>query len=173
MLKDPPVPTNPSTDPSTPSRRTSALDTALVTSSPLNDTEIRRANEELLKTVRNTANLPSPAKRYIARLTSTLEKSNTERTLLRKENDEVRKLLRFRKERTKGKRVAIKGKFVFNTLEILEVVKKAEAEAAAKKTKRRRRTKEATLEIEDEIEEVLEESSKDSEGDCIVVAQRR
>lgn len=161
--------------PSDPSRPTTpkALETTLLTSSPPLNTDIRRANKELLETVRNESNLPSPAKRYIARLTTTLEKSNTEVTLLRKENEEQREILRYRKERTKGKRVAIKGKFIFNTREILEVVEEAEAEASKKKPRKRRRTKSPTLEIDREEEETLEVLSDESEGECIVVAQRR
>ena len=150
-----------------------ALETTLLTSSPPLDTDIRQVNEELLKTVRKESNLPSPAKRYIARLTTTLEKSNTEVTLLRKENEEQREILRYRKERTKGKRVAVKGKFVFNTREILEVVEKAEAEASKKKPRKNRRTKSPTPEINEEEEEILEILSEESEGECIIVARRR
>ena len=105
----------PSRDPTTPDRTLSALETTLLASSPSKETDIRKANEELIGIVQNSTDIPSPAKRYIRRLTSTLETSNSERTLLRKENSEVRDLLRVRKERKRGKRVAIKGKFVFNT----------------------------------------------------------
>jgi hypothetical protein len=42
-----------------------------------------------------------------------LERTTLEKALLRKENAEYRELLRVRRERRKGKRVAIKGKFVF------------------------------------------------------------
>jgi len=162
-----------SRDPTTPERRVSALETTLLASSPPAGTDIRKANEELLEKVRNETNLSTLAKRYIGRLTSTLEKSNTERILLRKENTEVRELLRSRKERTKGKRVAIKGKFVFNTREILEVVEKAEAEAATTKSKKRRRRRSPTPEIEEEREEVFEILSEESEGENIFVASRK
>ena len=56
--------------------------------------------------------------------------------LLRKENSEYKELLRVRRERKKGKRVAIKGKFIFNTKEILELVEEAEAEALKGKLKK-------------------------------------
>ncbi|KAM0708952.1 hypothetical protein Q7P35_002988 [Cladosporium inversicolor] len=61
-------------------------------------------------------------------------------------------------ERKKGKRVAIKGKFVFNTKEILELVEEAEVEALKGKLKKRRTTRAKALEIEDEGEEGIEES---------------
>ena len=159
--------------PTTPEREKSALETTLLASSPPLGTDIRRANEELLSTVRKASTLPSPAKRYIARLTSTLEKSNSENTLLRKENKEQQEILQYRKERTKGKRVVIEGKFVFNTREILEVVEKAEAESSKKKPRKRQRTKSPTPEIEEEGEEILEILSEESEGECIIVTQRR
>ena len=160
-------------NPTTPERNVSALETTLLVSSPLIRTDIRKANEELLETVRKARNLPSPAKRYIGRLTSTLERANSERALLRKENEEQRELLQYRKKHIKGKRVAIKGKFVFNTREILEIVEKAEAEASTKKARKRRRTKSPTLELEDKEEEILENLESDGESDCIIVASRR
>ena len=160
-------------NPTTPKRNRTPLETTLLASSPPPETDIRKANEELLETVRKATNLPSPAKRYIARLTSSFEKSNTERTLLRNENTEIRDLLRYRKERIKGKRVAIKGKFVFNTREILEVVEKAEAEASTRRSKKRRRRKSITPEIEEEEEEVFEILSEESEGENIFVASRK
>ena len=58
------------------------LETTLLASSPSNGTDIRRANEELLKIVRKATNLLSLAKRYICRLTLMLKKSNSKRTLL-------------------------------------------------------------------------------------------
>lgn len=96
-----------------------------------------------------------------------------ENTLLRKENTEFRELLRVRKERKKGKRVVVKGKFVFNTKEILELVEEVEAEALKGKSKKRRMTRAKTPEIEEEEEEGIEESIYESESDCIIVASSR
>jgi hypothetical protein len=90
-----------------------------------------------------------------------------------RENAEQRELLRVRKERKKGKRVAIKGKFVFNTKEILRVVEKAKAEATKGKLKNNRHTNRITPELEVEVEEVFKNISSDSEDDCIIVAARR
>jgi hypothetical protein len=101
------------------------------------------------------------------------ERTTSENALLRKEITEYKELLRVRKERKKGKRVAIKGKFVFNTKEILELVEEAEAEASKGKSKKGRTTKAITLEIEDEEEEGIEENISESESDCIIVASRR
>jgi len=88
------------------------------------------------------------------------------RSRLRKEVVEARELLRVRRERRKGKRLAIKGKFIFDTQEILELVKEAQAEASKKK----RAARAITPEIEAEKEEDIEEDISEGESDCIVVA---
>lgn len=97
----------------------------------------------------------------------------TKNTLLRKEIAKARELLRVRKERKKGKRIAIKGKFVSNIQEILELVKEAEVEASKRKTKKRRTTKAIIPEIEEDEEEDVEEDTLESESDCIIVASSR
>ena len=117
--------------------------------------------------------LETPIKRFIERLGAAFESIVLEISILRKENSEYKELLRVRKERKKGKRVAIKGKFVFNTKEILELVEEAEVEASKEKSKRRRTTRATTPVIEDEEEEGIEESIYESESDYIIVASSR
>jgi hypothetical protein len=106
-------------------------------------------------------------------LGAAFERIVSEIGLLRKENSEYKELLRVRRERKKGKRVAIKGKFIFNTKEILELVEEAEAEALKGKLKKKRIARAEALEIEDEREEGIEESIYKSESDCIIVASSR
>jgi hypothetical protein len=109
-------------------------------------------------------------KRYIELSGAAFERTTSENALLRKEITEARELSRVRKECQKGKRVAIKGKFVFNTQEILELVEEAEAEASNSKTKKRRMMKTMTPGIEDEEKEGTEENISENESDCIIVA---
>ena len=77
------------------------------------------------------------------------------------------------KECKNGKCVAIKGKFVFNTKEILKVVEKAEVEALKRKAKKRRTIKAITPEVEEEQEEDNGENTSESKSDCIVIVSRR
>jgi hypothetical protein len=163
-----------STPPTTPPPITTPndLDRSLLDSSPPEGTELREATSLVNRIVRSST-LKTPVKRYIERSGSALERTTSENALLQKENAEYRELLRVRKERKKGKRVAIKGKFVFNTHEILELVEKAEAEASKGKAKKRRTTKATTPEIEEEEEEDIEEDISESESDCIVVVSCR
>ena len=148
------------------------LDRSLLDSSPPEGTELREATS-LVNTIVRSSTLETPVKRYIERSGAAFERTTSENALLRKELTEARELLRVRKERKKGKRVAILGKFVFNTKEILEVVEKAEAEASKGRSKKRRTAKATTPEIIEEEEEDIENSIYESESDCIIVASRR
>jgi hypothetical protein len=163
-----------STPPTTPPPITTPndLDRSLLDSSPPEDTELRQATS-LVNSIVRSSTLKTPVKRYIERSGAAFERTTSENALLQKENAEYRELLRVRKERKKGKHVAIKGKFVFNMQEILEVVEEAEAEALKKKTKKKRTTNAITSEIEEKEEEDIEEDISESESDCIVVAKSR
>jgi hypothetical protein len=147
-----------STAPTTPPPITTPndLDHSLLDSSPPEGTELREATLLVNRIVRSST-LETPVKQYIERSGSALERTTLENALLRKENAEYRELLRVRRERRKGKRIAIKGKFVFNTQEILKLVEKSEAEASKGKAKKRRTTKATTPKIEEEEEESIKE----------------
>jgi len=163
-----------STPPTTPPPITAPndLDRSLLDSSPPEGTELREATS-LVNTIVRSSTLETPVKRYIERSGAAFERVVSEGALLRKENADYRELLRVRKERKKGKRVVVKGKFIFNTREILELVEEAEAEASKRKTKKRRTTRGTTPEIEEEEEEDIEEDISESENDCIIVASSR
>jgi hypothetical protein len=148
------------------------LDCSLLDSLPPEGTELRQATS-LVNTIIRSSTLETPIKQYIERLGSALERTTSENALLQKENTEYRELLRVHRERRKGKRIAVKGKFVFNTQEILKIVEKAEAEALKRKTKNRQTAKATTPEIEEEEEEDIKEDMSDSESDCIIVASSR
>jgi hypothetical protein len=148
------------------------LDRSLLDSSPPEGIELREATS-LVNSIVRSSTLETPVKRYIERLGAAFERMTSENAILRKENTEFKELLRVREERKKGKRVAIKGKFVFNTKEILELVEEAEVEASKGKSKKRGIMRAITPEIEDEGEEGIEESIYESESDCIIVASSR
>jgi hypothetical protein len=148
------------------------LDRSLLDSSPPEGTELREATS-LVNSIVRSSTLETPVKRYIERSGVALERTTSENALLRKENAEFKELLRVRKERKKGKRVAVKGKFVFNTKEILELVEEAEAEVSKGKLRKKRSIRVTTPEIEDEEEEGIKEDIYESESDCIIVASSR
>ena len=101
--------------------------------------------------------MDSPAKRYLKRSQTLLEKLVAENALLRRSNAEKDTLLKVRRTRKKGKRVAIHGKHVLSTDEILKVVKEAEKEAPKKKRGRKRKLRTPTPESSIEEEETSED----------------
>ena len=158
--------------PSTPPEQLD-LDYALLDSSVPDGTELQQANLLLNSTLKAGGALTSPAKRYIERVTRSFGTTHSELVLARRQNDEYRALLGTRKQRTKGKRVALQGKFVFSTKEVLEIAKAAEAETSARKISsqpRKRRIEDVST--EDGIE-VSEEDSSNPDSSCIVVAARK
>jgi hypothetical protein len=148
------------------------LDRSLLDSSLLEGTELQEATS-LINSIVRSSTLETPVKQYIERSGAAFERTTSENALLRKEIAKYKELLRIRKERKKGKRVAVKGKSVFNTKEILDLIEKAEAEASKGKSKRRRITEATNPELEDEEDRGSEEDVYESEGDCIIVASSR
>jgi hypothetical protein len=98
------------------------------------------------------SSISTPLKRFIKRSQTELEKLRSQNTLLEHELNETRSRLSIRRERKTGKRVALKGKYVLNTQEILEEVEKAEKETLRKKKGKGRKSPTPTPEIEEEIE---------------------
>jgi hypothetical protein len=106
-------------------------------------------------------------------MTRALETTQSELVTIRKELAEQRELLQTRKKHKKGKRVALKGRFVFSTQEVLDIVKEAEEDTAAKRSRKRPRKRSISVEIEEDEENELENVSSDSESDCIIVAKKK
>jgi hypothetical protein len=128
-----PTSTHPTTPP--PITTPNDLDRSLLDSSPPEGTEIREAMS-LVNTIVRSSTLETPVKRYIERSGAAPERTSAEIALLRKEVNEARELLRIRRERKNGKRVAIAGKSVFDKKEILELVEEAENKVSKGKAKK-------------------------------------
>ncbi|KYG41592.1 hypothetical protein M433DRAFT_158849, partial [Acidomyces richmondensis BFW] len=79
-----------------------SLDLSLLNSSPLDSTNLRQANSMLNSALQT-------------RITRTFETTQSELVTVRKELTNIRELLRTRKARKIGKRVALKGRFMFST----------------------------------------------------------
>ena len=130
------------------------LDFSLLKSSPPDGTELRNSNVLLDSVLAQTPGLPSPAKRYVARVTRMTETLTTENVLLRRQNEEQMELLKARKTHKRGKRVRLEGEFVFSTEKVLEIAREEEAARPAKRARGRPRKPlivEAELEEEDKV----------------------
>jgi len=149
------------------------LDLSLLDSSPPDGTELRAANALLRSELDKEQPLLSPAKRYTKRMTRALETAHSEVALLRKRLNEAESLLQARRQRKKGKRIALKGKFVFSTQEVLDIAQQAELEAAQKKPKKKAQQQAKAISIQAVQEEVIETASSDSDSNCIIVAATR
>lgn len=149
-----------------------SLDLSLLNSSPPDGTELRQANSMLNSALQSANALPSPVQRYTARMTRAFETTQSELATVRKELADTRELLRTRKARKTGKRVALKGRFVFSTQEVLEIARQAEEGGAKAKGRKRRQQRSPSPATEDEILEGLPNDTSDSDSSCIQVAQR-
>ena len=149
------------------------LDASLLEGFPPDGTELREASAVFNSAVEASQDLPSSAKRFSEGLTRSFETTHAENTALRKQLEEAQQLLNAPEARMNDKRVALKGKFVFSTEEVLEVARQAEAALSAKKPRGRPPKRPIAAVIEEEDDQILEESDKASEHDCIVVAARR
>ncbi|RAL58024.1 hypothetical protein DID88_009088 [Monilinia fructigena] len=142
------------------------LDLSLLNSSPPNDIELRQANK-VFNSALSANNLPtSPVQRYAKRITHQIESLNAENAILRKELQEYKELLETRKKRKNGKRIKLKGEFVFSTEEVLKIIEEAE-QTPLPKRRRGRPSKRQIDQVEEEMEE--EEDSDSSVGSVIVV----
>ena len=144
------------------------LNFSLLHSSPPDGTELRESNVLLDTVLAETPGLPSPAKRYVARVTRMTETLAAENTLLRRQNQEQGELLKARKSHKRGKRVRLEGEFVYSTEKVLEVAREAEAERPAKRRRGRPR-RQPVIKIESEEEDEVLDSSSDTSDDGIVV----
>lgn len=151
----------------------SPLDLSILDSSPPDGTELRKANAALNSELERCHEVASPIKRYIARMTRAYEMTHSELTTIRKEHSAQKELLHIRKTRKKGKRISLKGRFVFSTQEVLEIAQQAEKETSAKKGNKTTRASSNIIQTEEQEEDILGNQSSDSEINCIVVAARR
>ncbi|KXL43751.1 MAG: hypothetical protein FE78DRAFT_151673, partial [Acidomyces sp. 'richmondensis'] len=71
------------------------------------------------------------------------------------------------------KRVKLKGRFVFSTTKVLEIVREVEEANVTKKESKKRRARSISLEIEDDEVEILNSKFSGSGSGCIVVSDRR
>ena len=98
------------------------LDLSLLDSSPPDGTELRSANALLNSTLRSVENLPSPARRYTERMTQAYEMTHSELIAARQQIARQQELLSARKQRRKGKRIALQGRFIFSTNKVLKII---------------------------------------------------
>jgi hypothetical protein len=123
-------------------------------------------------TTQASQGVPSLAKRYTARMSRAFELTHSDNVTPRKQLKEAKGLINTRKVQKTGKRVVLKGRFVFSTQELHKLVEEAEAETSRKQSRRQPRKRKMSGKVESEVAEASEELSSDSDSDCIVVTVR-
>ena len=113
---------------------------------------------QIIDLVQNDGDIPSSARELIRDLIDFTEDRDTDAILARRELREKDVLLNTRKARKKGRRVALKGKYLLIKEDILKVVRDLEEETKKKKTKKGgRKTKYILISSEEEEEESVDE----------------
>jgi DDE superfamily endonuclease/Tc5 transposase DNA-binding domain len=150
------------------------LNFSLLHSSPPDGTELRESNVLLDSVLAQTPGLPSPVKRYVARVTRMTETLAAENTLLRRQNQGQEELLKARKSHKRGKRVRLEGEFVYSTDKVLKVAREEEEARPAKRPRRRPRRR-VVIKSDSEDEDEVSDCSSSSFGDgiSVVVPRRR
>jgi hypothetical protein len=162
----------PPLSPCTPAQK-DQFDISLLESSPPDGTELRQANTLFNSALCTAENLPEKVRKYGERMAAAYETTHSELVIARKRLAEQDELLQARKKRTKGKRVALKGKFVFSTEEVLEIARRAEEDSVVQPPKKRGRPRKTVSIANEEKEQDSENVSDSSDSDCIVVSSRK
>jgi len=102
-------------------------------------------------------------------MTQAVESLQSKVVTLEKRLAEQEELLGTRKTRKTGKRVALKGKFVFTTEEVLEIARQAEEEVEARKGRKRTRRPLISVQIPENKENILDYVYIDSESDPEII----
>ena len=108
----------------------------LLNSSPPDGTELRSADQTFKSALQESTDLFSLVKCYGERIACAYETAHSDIIMMCKELKQQNELLNARKKWKTGKRIALEGKFVFTTEEVLQVVKEAEAAMTAKQLRK-------------------------------------
>ena len=111
--------------------------------------------------IRNKIN--TPIRHEIPKVLSRNRQVLAENIILKRRLKEIERIVCERKERKQGKRNVLKGKTVVSTLEVLEELKKCEAQANLKKTKQGPRGRKNQVKAIQEVQSTSEEDEDDEE----------
>lgn len=120
------------------------FDQALVSNSSSDADQLRSTNLALNQSLEAERLMKTPQLKYIGRLGKTTERLLAQKAILLRENKELKAVISARRERQKGKRIALKDQLLLTTDEILKAVVAIEEEGRKRKRKgaiRKRKTK--------------------------------
>jgi hypothetical protein len=146
----------PDTTAASPPQNTDVDAPLLVTSSPLDGTVLRNANAVFKEALSKTT-LATPIRKHARQLSSVAEKLHAKNSILQHENAELKQLINKRKERTSGKRLILKGKFIVSTEEVHRQLLEAEKATKERKNKKRKTKRQrARIDVDTDAEDIEE-----------------
>jgi hypothetical protein len=148
------------------------FDQVFVNSSPPDATSLRSANELLNSTINSDAIPTTPVRRYIRKLTAGAEQLQARSIVHQHDANNLRSIIKKRTNRTKGKRVVLKGQFHVSTQELCDAVAAAEKDTKTRARKRRKKKGKGIsyeTESEGDIEEGTQDEFESDTEDCIIV----
>jgi hypothetical protein len=158
---------------STPIELTTPFKESVLTSSPLNNEDVRSANIALLGELHTSTILSTPARNYAQCVIRRSERAHVRNTIIVEEHEKLKAAVTKRKAILSGKRAVVDGKHILTTLEIHNDLVIAEKRTKKRKTAGTKRGKRGASEIAQEsIDE--SEASQDEQLrilDCIEVQQ--
>ena len=166
------IPSSESSDSSTPQPTTGSATPSVSTFADLlrNNAELDSLNSKLSElAIRNEIN--TPVRREMPKVLSRNRQLLAENAILKRRLADIERIVCQRKERKNGKRNVLKGKTVVSTLEVLEELKKCEAQANLKKNKQGPRGRRNQAKAIQEVESTLEEDEEDEEIEALDVIE--
>src|SRR5438046_8144144 len=141
------------------------------------DATVLHSTNQALKEVLQSRDINAPVKKYVGQLAKHSEHLHASNTILRQENQELKKVISTRKERASGKRLALKNVIIASVEEVFRSVEAAEMKTnkaklpQAKGGKPQRKRKHATVSLSSGSSESEDESAVKTPviGDCIEV----
>ena len=151
------------------------FDQVFVNSSPPNAVNLQKANKLLNSIIDSCTALTTPVQQYIRKLTTGSEQLQAPSTVHQHDANNLRSIIKKRTDRTKGKRVVLKGHFHISTQALCDAV--VEAEKATKKPggKKGGKMSKAALykaESEEDVEDEALDANESEDEDCIIVDVR-
>ena len=141
-------------------RNSTALDAAALDALNLKLSELAINNE-----------INTPVRREIPKVLARNRQLLAEHAILKRQLADIERIVCERKERKQGKRNVLKGQMVVSTPEVLELLKKCEAEAKLKMSKRRPKARRNQAKAIQEAESTSEEDEEDPEIEVLDVIE--
>ena len=151
---------------STPIELNTSYKESVLTSSPINNEDVRSANAALLSEISAGGHLSTPARTYAACVVRRSERANVRNMIIEEEHEKLKAAVTKRKAFQSGKRVIVDGKHILTTPEVRDPLVKWEKNVKKRKTTEIKKDKRETSEVE---QEYIDESEASQDEQLVVL----